>query len=56
MKVGDLVTYGKWFNGPPRIGVVLEAGLHYSSWFIMWSDYEPEWEMEDELEVLSESR
>ena len=55
MKVGDLVTYGKWFTGPPRVGVVLEASLHYPSWFIMWSGGEPEWEDEEELELLNES-
>ena len=57
MKVGDLVTYGNWFNGESRIGVVLESDPSgYPTWFIMWSDHEPEWELENELEVLSENR
>ena len=54
MKVGDLVKYGKWFNGCNRsAGLILEVDLHSNPsdcWcYVMWEDLTQEWE---ELEVL----
>ena len=67
MKIGDLVTYGKWYRhnvyGSMRIGVILEGDPgnrkgdpKRSSWFVMWSGFDPEWECEDDLELLDENR
>lgn len=54
MKIGDLVTYGKWFNGIQRVGIILETEKSDSPfWFVMWSGHEPEWECQDEIEVLN---
>ena len=62
MKVGDLVTYGTWYKPNAKgiapyisIGVILEADLHYPSWFVMWTGREAEWELEDELEVINDA-
>jgi hypothetical protein len=67
MKIGDLVTYGKWYrhnvHGSMRIGVILEKDKdpNASYLYVMWSGEEAEWEIEDDLallheEVLNESR
>tara|TARA_A100001015_G_scaffold276811_1_gene335404 strand:+ start:371 stop:547 length:177 start_codon:yes stop_codon:yes gene_type:complete len=57
MKVGDLVTYGKWYCGSSRIGIILDAGDYENpSWLVMWTaPHEPEWECEDEMEVINEN-
>ena len=56
MKVGDLVTYGKWFvdhvHGISRVGVILEDG-DQNSFYVWWSGHEPEWECEEDLEILN---
>ena len=57
MKAGDLVVYGEWFNGAKRVGILLEPGAWNESWLVMWADdHEAEWEFENELEVINESR
>ena len=56
MKVGDLVTYGKWFaqasGSSSRIGVILEGG-DQNSFYVWWSGHEPEWECEEDLEIIN---
>ena len=59
MKVGDLVTYRNWYCGSRRIGIILDTGDddpdHDPSWLVMWTaPHEPEWEYEDEMEVINE--
>lgn len=60
MQVGDLVTYGNWYCGKQRVGMVLERDMSpgCSSFgvglFVMWTDYEPEWECEEDLCILTE--
>jgi hypothetical protein len=55
MKAGDLVTYGVWYRGKERIGMLVEADAH-ENWFVMWVNHEDEWENEDDLEVINERR
>ena len=60
MKVGDLVTYGNWYCGNRRIGMILERDEYVTRpevearLFVMWTDYEPEWECEGDLCILTE--
>ena len=63
MKVGDLVTYGSWYddNVSDRspIGVILEAGrqkMPARYWYVMWSSETRVWELEDDIEVMHENR
>ena len=57
MKVGDLVTYGPWYQrnttGSQRVGVILENDEFTTHWFVLWSGAEPEWECEEDLELLN---
>ena len=56
MKVGDLVTYGEWYThnvyGNNRVGVILQTGDH-DEFYVWWSGHEPEWELEDDLEIIN---
>jgi len=63
MRVGDLVTYGTWYesnvHGSNPIGVILEASRRNRPvryWFVMWGPDIRVWELEDDIEVLNESR
>ena len=59
MKVGDLVTYGAWYDnnvkGKPRVGMIVDVG-DQDSWFVMWSKHEHEWEYGEDLEIVNEPR
>jgi len=55
MKAGDLVTYGVWYRGKERIGMLVETDGH-KSWFVMWANHEDEWEYVEDLEVINERR
>ena len=56
MKVGDLVKYGKWYEGPRTMGLVLETSGIYDHFLLVAWDDEIEWEGIEEIEVVSESR
>ena len=60
MHPGSLVTYGHWYTGNPRTGIVLKA-IHEASAtgipsvefvLVMWENTEMEWEEVSELEVI----
>ena len=59
MKIGDLVTYGDWYNhdinGKRRLGVIIDSATQ-DTWFVMWVNHEDEWEDADDLEVINERR
>lgn len=53
MKIGDLVKYGEWYNGPTRYGLIVDQNntcLDY--FFVIWNNSEPEWEDVIELSVV----
>ena len=69
MKVGDLVVkkniweewqrYNKWMTFDDKeVGIVLKQGKSFimNRWAIMWSLQGMQWEPEEELEVVNESR
>ena len=56
MKVGDLVKYGNWYEGPRTMGLVLETSGIYDHFLLVAWDDEIEWEGVEEVEVISESR
>jgi len=63
VKVGDLVKYGSWYEanvyGSSPVGVILESGknnMPVRYWFVMWGPENTAWELEDDIEVLNESR
>ena len=54
MKVGDLVRYLGMMD---CYGVIVEADHDNKEYYIQWiSDGSIEWRLEEELEVISESR
>ena len=61
--VGDLVTYGKWYRGGYRLGLVIDAEYygHFEktgdpvfAFYVWWSGPNPsEWELAGELKLVS---
>ena len=47
MKIGDLVSYGPWFKGSTRYGLIVEGEDPY--FFVIWNNGIPEWEDKCEL-------
>ena len=60
MKIGDLVTYGDWFEsnvtGPNLIGVIIQPVRRNEYVLVAWAGHEPAWECIEDLKVLNESR
>ena len=47
MKIGDLVSYGPWYKGSTRYGLIVEGEDPY--FFVIWNNDIPEWEDKCEL-------
>ena len=55
MKVGDLVKYGRWYTGRPKVGLIIESQGVYDHFFLVaWPDC-LDWEGIEELEVVGEN-
>jgi len=58
MKIGDLVTYGSWWRGKRKVGMIIEEdnfpSMGDKAFLVMWYDLvELEWECDDEIELIS---
>ena len=58
MKIGDVVRYGKWYTGPPKVGIVIDGydQIKYKGdlfFLVAWENHH-EWEDACELEVVVE--
>ena len=40
MKIGDLVKYGEWYNGPTRYGLIVDQQRHNAGYFfVIWNKF-----------------
>lgn len=58
MKVGDLVTYGSWWRGKTKVGMIIEEdnfpAMGDKAFLVIWYDkLEMEWECDDEIELIA---
>tara|TARA_B100000886_G_scaffold101836_1_gene67651 strand:+ start:899 stop:1093 length:195 start_codon:yes stop_codon:yes gene_type:complete len=59
MKVGDLVSYGEWYNhskNPRKARIGLIVDQLFQAFFVMWVNHEHEWECADELVIVDNAR
>ena len=61
MKVGDLVSYGEWFeenmSGPRPYGIIIDIREQLLQLCVMWgAAHKPVWELKNDIEVINESR
>lgn len=55
MKIGDLVRYRRWYQGTPRVGILVTKAAH-GIFLVAWSKTDHEWEFVDEIEVINGRR